>query len=131
MLRHLSHRHRLCPFEVEEEDPVCSGCELDLSGSACKCNARSSTCNFHLHKSCFELQRKIQHASHPQHPLTFLPVGACSLAVPVMVMATASATTAELAISTSMFGALRFQRLSRAMIIHKVHSHWFSPCLRR
>ncbi|XP_015872479.3 protein VACUOLELESS GAMETOPHYTES-like [Ziziphus jujuba] len=73
MVRHFSHPHPLCPFEVEEEQGLtCSGCELNLSGSAYKCNTRSSTCDFYLHKSCFELQRKIQHASHPQHPLILL-----------------------------------------------------------
>ncbi|KAF3449267.1 hypothetical protein FNV43_RR09995 [Rhamnella rubrinervis] len=72
MVKPFSHNHPLCPYEVEEDDGItCSGCELELSGSAYKC--KRSSCDFHLHKSCFELPRKIQHNFHPQHNLILIP----------------------------------------------------------
>jgi hypothetical protein len=70
-VKHFSHSHPLRPVDVkEEEEIICSGCELDLSGSAYKCT--KSTCDFFLHKSCFELPRELEHTSHPQHLLVLL-----------------------------------------------------------
>ncbi|KAG8646892.1 hypothetical protein MANES_09G038700v8 [Manihot esculenta] len=71
-IKHFSHSHPLRPVDVkEEEELVCSGCELDLSGSAYKCS--KSNCEFSLHKSCFELPGELEHNTHSQHLLTLLP----------------------------------------------------------
>ncbi|KAJ9158689.1 hypothetical protein P3X46_024250 [Hevea brasiliensis] len=71
-IKHSSHSHPLRPVDVkEEEEIICSGCELDLSGSAYKCS--KSKCDFFLHKSCFELPGELEHNSHSQHLLTLLP----------------------------------------------------------
>ncbi|XP_052194266.1 uncharacterized protein LOC127802472 [Diospyros lotus] len=70
-VKHFSHHHALRPYNVPEEDYVlCSGCEQYLSGSAYSCS--KPRCNFHLHKSCFELPRELQHKSHPKHALALL-----------------------------------------------------------
>ncbi|KAF9665450.1 hypothetical protein SADUNF_Sadunf16G0123800 [Salix dunnii] len=75
-VRHFSHSHPLRPVDVkEEEEIICSGCELDLSGSAYKCT--KSICDFFLHKSCFELPRELEHPSHPQHLLVLLSSPPC------------------------------------------------------
>ncbi|ONI20214.1 hypothetical protein PRUPE_2G003600, partial [Prunus persica] len=75
MVKHFSHRHELCSYQVQEDDEIiCSSCELPLdlmmnSGtSAYKCT--KSKCNFYLHDLCFELPQEIKHKSHPKHPLT-------------------------------------------------------------
>ncbi|KAK2979531.1 hypothetical protein RJ640_013548 [Escallonia rubra] len=74
MQKHFSHRHGLVPRDVKAEDEIlCSGCELSLSGSAFACSHSDNQCNFYLHESCFHLPRKIQHESHPEHPLKLLP----------------------------------------------------------
>ncbi|CAH2058028.1 unnamed protein product [Thlaspi arvense] len=68
-VRHPSHNHPLRIFKAQKEDEiVCSGCELDLTGQAFKCT--KSDCDYFLHKSCFDLPREINHKSHPDHPLT-------------------------------------------------------------
>ncbi|CAD5321344.1 unnamed protein product [Arabidopsis thaliana] len=70
-VRHASHNHPLRVFKARDEDEVvCSGCELDLTGQAFKCI--KSDCDYFLHKSCFELPRETSHKSHPDHPLTLL-----------------------------------------------------------
>ncbi|XWS67775.1 hypothetical protein CRYUN_Cryun04dG0034300 [Craigia yunnanensis] len=70
-VNHFSHKHPLRPIKVEaEEELICSGCGLDLSGSALKCS--KSNCEFILHKSCFNLEPVLQHNYHPDHPLTLL-----------------------------------------------------------
>ncbi|XP_028073565.1 uncharacterized protein LOC114275763 [Camellia sinensis] len=69
---HFSHRHLLNFTEVEEEDEIiCSGCELNLSGSAAY-SCTKSNCSFTIHTSCFELPQRIRHRSHPKHPLILL-----------------------------------------------------------
>ncbi|EOX97763.1 hypothetical protein QUC31_015515 [Theobroma cacao] len=70
-VNHLSHNHPLRPIEVKaEEELICSGCGLELSGSAYKCS--KSNCQFLLHKSRFILEPVLEHKSHPDHPLTLL-----------------------------------------------------------
>ncbi|CAN8276959.1 unnamed protein product [Cochlearia groenlandica] len=70
-VRHPSHNHPLRVYKSKEEDEiVCSGCELDLIGQAFKCI--KSECDFFLHKSCFDLPSEINHKSHKDHPLTLL-----------------------------------------------------------
>ncbi|CAL9003943.1 unnamed protein product [Prunus brigantina] len=75
MVKHFSHRHELCSYQVQKDDEIiCSSCELPLdlmmnsATSAYKCT--KSKCNFYLHDLCFELPQKIKHKSHPKHPLT-------------------------------------------------------------
>ncbi|KAG8391324.1 hypothetical protein BUALT_Bualt01G0176000 [Buddleja alternifolia] len=68
---HFSHRHPLELSEIHEEDEaVCSGCELDILGSAYICT--KPNCNFLLHDLCFDLPRHIRHPSHPKHSLKLL-----------------------------------------------------------
>ncbi|KAK3224043.1 hypothetical protein Dsin_011068 [Dipteronia sinensis] len=71
-VKHLNHCHALRPFDAKEEDEIiCSGCELDLkNSSAFKCT--KSECDFFLHKECFRLPRELQHKFHPDHPLKLL-----------------------------------------------------------
>uniref|UniRef100_A0A1J3FMA5 Putative nucleoredoxin 1 n=2 Tax=Noccaea caerulescens TaxID=107243 RepID=A0A1J3FMA5_NOCCA len=70
-MRHPSHNHPLRVFKAQEEDEIiCSGCELELTGQAFKCT--KSDCDYFLHKSCIDLPREINHKSHPDHPLTLL-----------------------------------------------------------
>ncbi|KAL0844882.1 hypothetical protein Bca101_018128 [Brassica carinata] len=70
-VKHPSHKHPLHIFKAQEEDEIiCSGCELELTGEALKCT--KSDCDHFLHKSCFDLPREINHKSHPNHPLTLL-----------------------------------------------------------
>ncbi|XP_027113627.1 uncharacterized protein [Coffea arabica] len=70
-VKHFSHQHALQLNDIKDTSPkVCSGCEDNLTGSAYSCV--ESQCNFHLHKSCFELPREIRHKSHLDHPLTLL-----------------------------------------------------------
>ncbi|CAN1169012.1 hypothetical protein LINPERHAP2_LOCUS28156, partial [Linum perenne] len=75
-VKHFSHAHPLRPIDVkEEEELICSGCELDLYGSAYTCS--KSACEFYLHSSCFDLPKQLQfppdHVSRHQHPLVLLP----------------------------------------------------------
>ncbi|CAA7050584.1 unnamed protein product [Microthlaspi erraticum] len=70
-VRHPSHNHPLRVFKPKEEDEtVCSGCELQLTEQAFKCT--KSECDYFLHKSCFDLPGESHHKSHPDHPLTLL-----------------------------------------------------------
>ncbi|XVF00940.1 hypothetical protein REPUB_Repub04eG0045500 [Reevesia pubescens] len=55
-----------------DEEIIRSGCGPDLSGPAYRCS--KSNCEFILHKSCFNLERVIEHLSHPDHPLTLLSI---------------------------------------------------------
>ncbi|EOA28314.1 hypothetical protein CARUB_v10024514mg [Capsella rubella] len=68
-VRHPSHTHplRVCKARGEDE-MICSGCELELTGQAFKC--AKSDCDYFLHKSCFDLPRELSHKSHPDHSLT-------------------------------------------------------------
>ncbi|KAF8047941.1 hypothetical protein N665_2755s0004 [Sinapis alba] len=70
-VRHPSHNHPFRLFKARDEDEIiCSGCELDLTGQAFKCTKKD--CDYFLHKSCFDLPREINHKSHPDHPITLL-----------------------------------------------------------
>ncbi|CAH2058030.1 unnamed protein product [Thlaspi arvense] len=70
-VRHPSHSHPLRVFKAKEDDEnVCSGCELELIGQAFKCT--KSECDYLLHKSCFDLPGETHHKSHQDHPLTLL-----------------------------------------------------------
>ncbi|KAK4414404.1 hypothetical protein Salat_2853400 [Sesamum alatum] len=65
---HFSHRHPLELSQLHQEDnAVCSGCELDILGSAYVCT--KPNCTFLLHDLCFDLPRRIRHRAHPKHPL--------------------------------------------------------------
>ncbi|KAL3516601.1 hypothetical protein ACH5RR_023503 [Cinchona calisaya] len=70
LISHFSHRHPLQLLEVEDEDEVviCSGCEVEISGSAYICTKPS--CDFILHDSCVDLPKLVKHKSHPKHTLT-------------------------------------------------------------
>ncbi|XWS40149.1 hypothetical protein CRYUN_Cryun18bG0115400 [Craigia yunnanensis] len=71
MLNHFNHSHPLRPIRVKaEEELICSGCGVDLSGPAYKCS--KSNCEFLLHSSYFTLEAVIEHESHLDHPLTLL-----------------------------------------------------------
>ncbi|KAL1214271.1 Protein VACUOLELESS GAMETOPHYTES [Cardamine amara subsp. amara] len=70
-VRHPSHNHPLRFFKSQEEDEIiCSGCELELIGQAFKCT--KSECDYFLHKSCFDLRGEIHHKCHPNHSLILL-----------------------------------------------------------
>lgn len=73
MTMHFSHRHPLCLSQIQENDDeiICSGCELSLSAClAYKCS--KPNCEFYLHDLCFQLPREIRHSSHTKHPLLLL-----------------------------------------------------------
>ncbi|PWA44883.1 C1-like protein [Artemisia annua] len=76
-ITHFSHPHKLAKVDIpededEENEVTCSGCEDTLVGKGYSCV--EPKCDFHLHETCFNLKRVIQHKSHPEHPLTLLPV---------------------------------------------------------
>ncbi|KAK2637149.1 hypothetical protein Ddye_031947 [Dipteronia dyeriana] len=109
-VKHISHCHALCPFNAKEEDEIiCSGCELDLkNSSAFKCT--KSECDFFLHKECFQLPREVQHKFHPDHPLKLLfnpPYSeVASLAMPVVILELLLYITVPLASMISMLVVL-------------------------
>ncbi|KAK9051595.1 hypothetical protein SSX86_028222 [Deinandra increscens subsp. villosa] len=73
--KHFSHPHNLSRVslkEDEENEVICSGCEDALVGNGYSCV--QPDCEFHLHESCFHLKKEIHHKSHPEHPLTLLPL---------------------------------------------------------
>ncbi|KAG8391329.1 hypothetical protein BUALT_Bualt01G0176500 [Buddleja alternifolia] len=78
-MKHFSHPHALKLSELvkkkeDGDEIICSGCEQELIPSdeaAYSCPKRD--CEFFLHKSCFELPRKTELKSHPNHPLILLP----------------------------------------------------------
>nr|XP_043624669.1 uncharacterized protein LOC122596199 [Erigeron canadensis] len=72
---HFSHPHKLSVVDLqesEENEITCSACEDTLVGKGYSCV--EPKCDFHLHESCFNLKKEIRHKSHPEHPLTLLPV---------------------------------------------------------
>ncbi|KAK1424923.1 hypothetical protein QVD17_20264 [Tagetes erecta] len=74
-IMHFSHSHNLSRVilqENDEDEVICSGCEDTIVGNAYSCI--EPDCNFHLHESCFDLKKEIHHKSHPEHPLTLLPL---------------------------------------------------------
>ncbi|KAF7824474.1 Cysteine/Histidine-rich C1 domain family protein [Senna tora] len=86
IVKHFSHNHPLSPSKLqeikEEEELICSICEVSLSSSSLGCASSDQNhyyyykctkpnCDFLLHKSCFELPEQIHdHKSHPSHTLT-------------------------------------------------------------
>ncbi|GLT50174.1 hypothetical protein SLA2020_236800 [Shorea laevis] len=69
-INHFSHPHPLVLVEDQEMDSIsiiyyCSACHQRVEGSSYNC----SECDFHLHKSCAELPREINHPFHLDHPL--------------------------------------------------------------
>ncbi|MCD7446819.1 hypothetical protein HAX54_016913 [Datura stramonium] len=71
-MEHFSHPHALAFSGVQQSNEIiCSGCGDKFCGASYKCT--KPNCEFTLHKSCFELPRKLQHNSHPNHSLTLYP----------------------------------------------------------
>ncbi|GAB4846392.1 hypothetical protein Ancab_025397 [Ancistrocladus abbreviatus] len=69
IIKHFSHPHALREYKFQERHRiVCDACELDLLGEAYGC----AKCDFHLHKSCFEAPRELEHGGHPKHTLKLL-----------------------------------------------------------
>ncbi|KAG8391323.1 hypothetical protein BUALT_Bualt01G0175900 [Buddleja alternifolia] len=76
---HFSHPHPLNLINYQQtltltptpppSSCCCSACKLNPSGMIYSC----TTCNFFLHKNCFEMPRKITHPFHKDHSLTLLP----------------------------------------------------------
>ncbi|KVH87734.1 C1-like protein [Cynara cardunculus var. scolymus] len=71
-IMHFSHPHNLFMVNLQdkEDEVACSGCEENLIGKGYSCV--EPKCDFHLHESCFHLEKEIRHKSHPEHPLTLL-----------------------------------------------------------
>ncbi|OMO61077.1 DC1 domain-containing protein [Corchorus olitorius] len=71
-VNHFSHSHPLRPIDqIQAEDElICSGCGLEVTGRTFICS--KSWCDFLVHKSCFDLEFELQHKSHPQHTLKLL-----------------------------------------------------------
>ncbi|PKI44638.1 hypothetical protein CRG98_034993 [Punica granatum] len=68
LLQHRFHKHALVLQELSKDFSLgCKICSISVKGPAYHC----IDCEFFLHKSCAELPPKIQHPSHPQHPLVF------------------------------------------------------------
>ncbi|AEC10415.1 Cysteine/Histidine-rich C1 domain family protein [Arabidopsis thaliana] len=88
-VRHASHNHPLRVFKARDEDEVvCSGCELDLTGQAFKCINETYTCDacgeygsgftyncsecqYDLHVGCAFIPETVEREDH-EHPLTLL-----------------------------------------------------------
>ncbi|KAK6140560.1 hypothetical protein DH2020_025704 [Rehmannia glutinosa] len=70
---HFSHPHplKLIPYHHHQHtvNLACSGCNLKPSGTIYSC----TTCNYFLHKKCFEMPKKITHPFHKEHSFTLLP----------------------------------------------------------
>ncbi|XP_071736104.1 uncharacterized protein [Rutidosis leptorrhynchoides] len=72
-IMHFSHPHNLTAIDLkedEENEVTCSGCEDTVIGKGYSCV--EPTCDFHLHESCFQLKKVLDHKSHPEHQLTLL-----------------------------------------------------------
>ena len=76
LVNHFSHRHPLnfsqLHQEEEQDDIICSGCEISILGPFYHCS--KPNCGFSLHKHCFKLPKQVRHESHPKHPLSLLPL---------------------------------------------------------
>ncbi|KAF3498559.1 hypothetical protein DY000_02053986 [Brassica cretica] len=88
-VRHPSHNHPLRVFKAQNEDEIiCSGCELDLTGQAFKCTKQSyecdacgeygsgftyncSVCKYDVHVGCAFIPETVDREDH-KHPLTLL-----------------------------------------------------------
>ncbi|KAK4414405.1 hypothetical protein Salat_2853500 [Sesamum alatum] len=71
---HFSHSHPLKLINYQQQtlnaaSSSCSGCKLKPSGMIYSC----TTCDFFLHKKCFDMPKKITHPSHKDHAFTLLP----------------------------------------------------------
>ncbi|KAI3444940.1 hypothetical protein Pfo_001605 [Paulownia fortunei] len=68
---HFSHPHPLKLITYQQTLNLassCSGCNLKPSGMIYSC----TTCNYFLHKKCFEMPKKITHPFHKEHAFTLL-----------------------------------------------------------
>ncbi|KAK1424921.1 hypothetical protein QVD17_20262 [Tagetes erecta] len=73
-IKHFTHPHNLSLVNLnldKQNEVVCSGCKVAITGRGYSCF--EPNCNFHLHESCFHLEKQIHHKSHPEHPLRLLP----------------------------------------------------------
>ncbi|XP_076956775.1 uncharacterized protein LOC143632069 [Bidens hawaiensis] len=71
-IKHFSHPHDLVLVNIKhgKKNISCSGCQETLIGKGYACVEQN--CGFQLDESCFNLDKEIQHKSHPPHPLTLL-----------------------------------------------------------
>ncbi|KAF5760976.1 putative chromatin regulator PHD family [Helianthus annuus] len=71
-IKHFSHPHGLVLVNIKhgKKNITCSGCQETLIGKGYACAEQN--CSFQLDESCFNLEKEIQHKSHPAHPLTLL-----------------------------------------------------------
>ncbi|XP_071709055.1 uncharacterized protein [Rutidosis leptorrhynchoides] len=71
-IKHFSHPHGLVKVNLKrgKKQIACSGCEETLVGKGYACVEEN--CGFQLDESCFNLEKEIQHKSHPPHKLTLL-----------------------------------------------------------
>ncbi|KAI3719164.1 hypothetical protein L6452_20058 [Arctium lappa] len=71
-IKHYSHPHGLVLVNLKhgKKKTTCSCCQETLTAKGYSCV--EETCNFHLHESCFNLDKEIRHKSHPDHPLDLL-----------------------------------------------------------
>lgn len=68
---HFGHEHLLIPLVLNEGDELyCKACERVIFESFHGC----LSCNYYLHDKCLNIPRSILHPSHPDHPLTLLPI---------------------------------------------------------
>ncbi|XP_024010885.1 uncharacterized protein LOC18015500 isoform X2 [Eutrema salsugineum] len=88
-VRHPSHNHPLRIFKAQDEDEIiCSGCELDMTGQSFKCTNHSYTCDacgeygsgftyncsecqYDVHVGCAFIPETVEREDH-EHPLTLL-----------------------------------------------------------
>lgn len=69
LMNHFSHEHPLKLDVNISRKTTCSACKQSLSGSFYAC----FSCNFFLHKTCFDLPQTLKHESDQRHNLVLLP----------------------------------------------------------
>ncbi|KAI3743756.1 hypothetical protein L1987_56822 [Smallanthus sonchifolius] len=71
-IKHFSHPHSLVMVNIKhgKKKIACSGCQETLIGKGYACVEQN--CGFQLDESCFNLDKEIQHKSHPPHHLNLL-----------------------------------------------------------
>lgn len=71
-IKHFSHPHGLVLVNLKhgKKQIACSGCQEILIGKGYACVEEN--CRFQLDEACFNIQKEIQHKSHPAHPLFLL-----------------------------------------------------------
>ncbi|KAI3667483.1 hypothetical protein L6452_42546 [Arctium lappa] len=69
LMNHFSHEHPLKLHLYIARKTTCSACKQSLSGSFYAC----FSCNFYLHKTCFDLPQTLKHQSDQRHNLVLLP----------------------------------------------------------